>query len=35
VNIVFEITSHRHPIEMFGGVFEAFVCSDCGPFVHG
>ena len=29
-NIVFEIISNGHPIEMFGGVFEAFVCSHMG-----
>jgi len=34
-NIVFEITSHRHPIEMFGGVFGAFVCSHVGHLFMG
>jgi len=34
-SIVFEITSHRHPIEMFGGVFEAFVCSRVGHLFMG
>jgi len=29
-NIVFGMTSHRHPIEMLGAVFEAFVCSHMG-----
>ena len=29
-SIVFEITSHRHPIEMFAGIFEAFVGSHVG-----
>jgi len=29
-NIVFVITCHRHLIAMFGGVFEAFVCSHVG-----
>jgi len=35
VNIVLEITSHRHLIEMFGGVFEAFVCSHIGYLCMG
>ena len=26
-NIVFEIVSHSHPVEVLGGVFEAFLCS--------
>jgi len=34
-NIVFEITSHRHPIEMFGGIFQAFVCSHVGHLFLG
>jgi len=34
-NIVFEITSNRHPIEMFGAVFEAFVCSSIGHLSKG
>jgi len=33
--IVFEITSHRHPIEMFGEVSEAFVCSHMGHLFMG
>ena len=33
-NIVFEIASHSHPVEVFGGVFEAFLCSHvCHLFV--
>ena len=33
-NIVFEIVSHSHPVEVFGGVFEAFLCSHvCHLFV--
>ena len=34
-NIVFEITSRRHPIEMFGDIFEAFVCSHMGHLFMG
>jgi len=34
-NIVFEINSHGHPIEMFGCVFEAFVCSHVGYLFMG
>ena len=26
-NIVFEIVPHSHPVEVLGGVFEAFLCS--------
>jgi len=33
--IVFEITSHRQPIEMFGGLFETVVCSHMGHFFMG
>jgi len=29
------MTSHRHPIERFGGVFEAFVCSNVGHLFMG
>ena len=33
-NIVFEIVSHGHPIEVLGGVYEAFLCSHvCHLFV--
>jgi len=35
VNIVFEITSHTGPIEMFGGLFEALVCSHMGHLFMG
>ena len=33
-NIVFEIVSHSHLVEVLGGVFEAFLCSHvCHLFV--
>jgi len=32
---VFEITSHRHPIEMSGGVFEPLVCCHVGHLFMG
>ena len=35
MNRVLEITSHRHLIEMFGGVFEAFVWSHVGYLFMG
>jgi len=34
-NIVLETTSHRHSIDMLGGVFEAFVCSHVGHLFMG
>jgi len=34
-NILFEITSHRHSIEMFRGVFEAFMHSHVGHLFMG
>jgi len=35
VNGIFEISSHRHSIEMVGGVFEAFACSHMGYLFMG
>ena len=33
-NIVFEMVPHSHPVEVVGGVFEAFLCSHvCHLFV--
>jgi len=34
-NIVIKITSHRHPIDMFGVIFEAFVYSPVGHVFMG
>ena len=34
-NSVFEITTHRHPMEIFGVLFEAFVCSLVGHVFIG
>ena len=35
MNIVIEITSHRHPMEMFAAVFEAVLCFHMGHLFMG